>query len=307
MSRKRKKRGGVNPLHKISNKVKKKIKTIPNKIKKGKNKLKKKVKKVRKKVMKKAVSEGKEIMEKVSDAVEGPLKTLEAPAKGLLKDTEKIVDNMIPPIPNSPFNVDARQTTENALTAMAEVPGEIMKAPKIILNSGKKIVRKVERLSGLNKIKKIPRRVYGSAKRRFTTVNRKTRKLLKKLPIGRVVKKVKEVPGDVKKIVGKISHPIILVKDVGDGVKKIGHSMVQSVKHSAKSVKHMATGLLPTFVWPVDGRCPPPTTLWVGVAKGGRRTRRRRRRKTRRYRKKRRRRRRTHKKRRRRTRRRGFR
>ena len=287
MARTRKKRGGVRSLRKFSKKVKKKVKTIPSEIEEVATE-------IPKKVMKKVKSEGARGWAKVKDVVKGPLEKLEAPVRGLLKDTEEIVSDMIPPVPNTPFDVDVTQTAKNALTAMTEIPEKLMEAPEIILKSGKNMVRKVERLSGLNKMKKIPRRIYGSAKRGFTKVNRKTRKLLKKLPVGRVVKKVKEVPGDVKELVEKMSHPTLLAKDVGHGIKKMGHRMVNGVKH-------VATGLLPTFVWPVDGRCPPPPTLLLGVIKGGRRPRRRRR-KTRRYRK-RRRKRRTRKKRRRRRRR----
>ena len=97
------------------------------------------------------------------------------------------------------------------------------------------MVDRVERLSGLNKMKKIPLRIYGSAKRGFTRADRKTRKLLKKLPVGRVVKKVKEIPGDVKELVERVSHPRELAKDVGDGIKNVGHKIVDSVKRGAKS------------------------------------------------------------------------
>ena len=299
MTQTRKKRGGALP--KFSKKVKEKVKEIPKEIEEVATKIPKKVASKGKKIMKKAVSEGKDIMEKVSDVAEGPLKKLEGPARKLLKGTEKIVSDMIPPIPtNKPFNVDVTTTTKNAYNAMTEVPAEIMKAPKIILGYGKRLggnlVRRVEDLPGVNTIKKIPRRAYRTTKRGLTTVNRKTRKLLKRLPVGRVVKKVKEVPGDVKELAEKMSHPRELAKDVGDGIKNVGHKMVNSVRHGAKSIKHVATGLLPTFVWPVDGKCP-------SSQKGGRRTRRRRR-KTRRYRKRRRKRRRTRKKRRRRRRRR---
>ena len=63
--------------------------------------------------------------------------------------------------------------------------------------------------------------------------------------------------------------PTAIIKGLGHEIVDIGHSMVDGIEAVGKGAKHMGRKLIPSFTWPVDGKCP-------HRQRGGRRTRRRR-------------------------------
>jgi hypothetical protein len=252
------------------------------------------------------MKEGEEMVEKVSKHMPGGKKL-----KKVGKDAKNLLEDIVPSVPHKkPFKVDIGQRTkdlrDSLKASLKKVPEMLEDIPELVVKVPEKIGEEVEHLGKEVEHLNIPG--MGFAKRTAKKVWHGIEKIPKTIehtllhPCSLVHPRDSSGRTDAKgdpihkpKLhMPKIHPPKIcgipattVAKDVALFPVKIGHSMIDGVKHGAKNAKHLITGILPTFVWPIDGKCP------IAQRGGACRTRRRRRRRKKRTRRRRTRRRRT--------------
>ena len=251
------------------------------------------------------MKKGEEMVEKVSKHIPGGERL-----KKVGKDAKNLIEDIVPSVPHKkPFKVDIGQRTKDLLASLKEVPEMLEDIPEMLVKVPEKIGKEakylgeeVEHIGGdipgmelakrtakkvLHGIEKIPETIGHTLLHPCSLVHPRASSSSGRTDAkGHPIHKPKfHMP--------KIHPPKIcgipattVAKDVALFPVKIGHSMIDGVKHGAKNAKHLITGILPTFVWPTDGKCP------LAQSGGARRTRRRRRRRKKRTRRRKRRRRR---------------
>ena len=191
------------------------------------------------------------------------------------------------------------------LGLIKKIPGKIVDGVEYV---GEKTEDLFDEIPGIERVKKVAVKGEREVKKVVVKGERAVKKVPEKIVagveyVGRGVKKVALAGGrEVKKLGHTLLHPCswsnpvaglvdglhkpkmhspkicgtpatTIAKDIVLFPIKVGHSMIDGVKYGAKGATHLMTRMkdkMPSFDWPVDGKCP-------YVQKGARRTRRRKR------------------------------